>query len=902
MSLLGRIAARLRSVFDHAHLSAEMDEEMREHIDRATERFLARGMSPGDARAAARREFGNLPMIEEAAREARGARWIDALAGDLRFAFRYFGRHKATTAVIVAVLAIGTGANTLIFSLIQGEFLRPAPAVPADDSHARIWGRERARPTAPWQSRGFTLAELQALNERRDVFNSVAGWRADDVVLQAGDSIGARGVAAQFVTPNYFSTLGVPVVAGMGFVNTGLTIGASPDLTAVMSHEMAIQLYGNVAAAIGQEVLVNETPLRIVGVTPPRFQGALKNMSSPALWMPMSARAEVARVSPRWLEDPALSLFAKMAPGASREQASTRVQQLVTGTLPDSAQRVGMARLSEVRAMNALPPGSASSEMILTITVFLAIGALILVVGWMNVSSLMVASAVGRRHEIAVRLSLGASRLRVMRQLVTESTVLALTSATIGATIASWLLMYFMKTEIDGIDLTPDFGTLAFTVALAVATGILFGLSPALHATRGAVASAIRDSGTGSSTRSRLQRGFVVAQIALSQPLLVLLGTVIVVGMSEYKPLSPEMSRNVITVGLKPLVQTGGPGQRAEAVDSLIPRIAARPEVLGAVPQPNGFDVRRVVVERTHSASDSVPTILNLEGTAPGWFSIVGAPVILGRDVELADSAAHDIPVVIGADLARGLFGDVSPIGRTIPSPGIPELDQDSAALIVVGVFDASQQLPGGSFSGQPIGALSEASPRVFTARGMEWNRHVILIRTRGAAAPHIPELYRFIRERAPSIPLTSMRTLEQVDQEEYRLSLQVAALAGAGGAVALLLASLGLYGVVSLAVRQRTRDIGIRIAIGATPKAVARSFLFSGVRTSVVALAIGLPLSIIALKVGLTQGVVIAPDVNPWLIGLVIAPLLVAVAAAATWMPARRASRVDPATTLRIE
>jgi putative ABC transport system permease protein len=140
------------------------------------------------------------------------------------------------------------------------------------------------------------------------------------------------------------------------------------------------------------------------------------------------------------------------------------------------------------------------------------------------------------------------------------------------------------------------------------------------------------------------------------------------------------------------------------------------------------------------------------------------------------------------------------------------------------------------------------------------------------------------------------------VDQEEYRLSLQVAALAGAGGAVALLLASLGLYGVVSLAVRQRTRDIGIRIAIGATPKAVARSFLFSGVRTSVVALAIGLPLSIIALKVGLTQGVVIAPDVNPWLIGLVIATLLVAVAAAATWMPARRASRVDPATTLRIE
>jgi putative ABC transport system permease protein len=169
-------------------------------------------------------------------------------------------------------------------------------------------------------------------------------------------------------------------------------------------------------------------------------------------------------------------------------------------------------------------------------------------------------------------------------------------------------------------------------------------------------------------------------------------------------------------------------------------------------------------------------------------------------------------------------------------------------------------------------------------------------------AAPYVPELERFIRAQAPALPVTSMRTLAQADEKVYRETLQVAGLAGAGGALALLLASLGLYGVVSLAVRQRTREIGIRIAVGAHPMRVARMFLVSGVRVSLVALALGLPLSIAALKVGQSQGLVIAPEVNPYLIGIVIAPVLVAVAAAATWVPARRAALVDPARTLRVE
>jgi putative ABC transport system permease protein len=220
-----------------------------------------------------------------------------------------------------------------------------------------------------------------------------------------------------------------------------------------------------------------------------------------------------------------------------------------------------------------------------------------------------------------------------------------------------------------------------------------------------------------------------------------------------------------------------------------------------------------------------------------------------------------------------------------------------------VGVYDATRRLPGISWNGYAArGSMSASLTRVFTARGGHWRQDRILVRTRSAAERYLPELQRFVREAAPLLPVTSMQTLAQADEQEYRVTLRSAAMAAGAGMLALLLASLGLYGVVSLAVRQRTREIGIRIAVGAAPVTVARMFLASGVRVSMVALAIGLPLSVAALKVGMSTGAVIAPSVNPYLIGVMLAPILMVVAAAATWMPARRAALVDPARTLRVE
>jgi predicted permease len=900
MNPMGWMMRRVRAVFGRRALEQDMQDEMRTHLEQATERYMARGMSASDARLAARREFGNLTVLQEESRDVRGARWVDALGGDMRFALRYFVRHKTTTAIIVAVLALSTGANTLIFSMLQAYFIRPAPGVPPDRAHVRIWGQERATQAGRWEPRGFSLGEMNALAERRDVFRDVASWTEDEVILDGGDSTGARGVGTQFVTPNLFSMLGLQLAAGRSF----RADDGTPDMSTVLAYATAEQLFGDALSAVGRRIVVNQLPVQVIGVAPPRFQGALRNMGEPALWLPVSARATIDRISPRWAADgPALSLIARIAPGVSHERATAFARQIVTSALPDSATRVGMSRTADVIGLQAPPPGPGTEELIMVASLMMGIGILILLVAWMNVSSLIVAAAVGRRHEIAVRLSLGATRFRLLRQLVTESAMLAMAGAAIGLTLAWWILAYIAKVEVHEVDLTPDKWTFLFVLVMALTTGVLFGLSPALHATRAALADALRASGTGTSNRSRLQRGFVIAQIALSQPLLVLLGTMLTLVISEYRPLAPEMSRQVITATFRPLTHDGPAAQRPDAVDSLVPRIAERPEVLSAVQEATAFELRGVTVTdrlTKNSATDTVPTIVHLEGAAPGWFGVVGVPILLGRDVSLTDTAATDYPVVIGSDLARRLWGSTNPVGRKLPSPGLRDLHQDSLMMTVVGVYDATQRLPGMTWNGGV--ARGDAPIRVYTARGKHWEHERILVRTRGPAAPFVTELRKFLRAKAPALPVKSVMTLAQVNEHEYESAIHDAGLVGAGGVLALLLASLGLFGVVSLAVRQRTREIGIRLAIGANPGMVARMFVTSGVRAGLIALALGLPLSVAGLKIGMAKGIILAPEVNPYVIGAGIAVVLLAVAAAASFIPARQAAAIDPATTLRVE
>jgi predicted permease len=834
----------------------------------------------------------------------RPAALLQSLASDVRFALRYFSRHKATTAIIVAVLALATGANTLIFSLIQGQFLRPAPMVPDDPAHALVWMQERPTPTASWDLIDLTGTQLGQLAERRETFASVAAWVEEYVIIAGGDSAGAQNAPVTFVTPNYFTTIGVPITHGRNLLPE---TGGTADLSAVMAEIPAAQLFGSPEQALGRRLLVNRIPVEIVGIAPRGFRGATRDDVFPVLFIPLSARSDLLGTHPRWMDDDrALRIVARLAPAATFEQATAIAQQVAIATLPDSADRVGMTRMADVRHLGAAPPWDAGLELIATFTLIGALGVLILLVGWMNVSSLMVAAAVARRQEIAVRLALGASRVRIIRQLVTESTILSLVGATAGTIPAFWMMSVIEAEDVNGVILAPDLGTFAFVIALAVATGILFGLSPALHAIgrKHDVAGAIRDSGQGATRKSGLQRALVVAQIALSQPLLVMLMVMLRMVTADYQPMAPATSSEVIDAKFSPNLDEKQAALGPQLVEDLIPRIASRPEVLGVVPAASaGFDVRGVLVKDRDArvaAGDSVPTVLHLEGAAPGWLGLLDVPIVLGRDVMLADTASTDHPVVIGVDLARALYGDANPVGRILYSPSLDGTDQDSIAMSVVGVYDSRVKVPGMASAGSTPG--TSVTYRVYTAHGKAWQKNRLLIRTRGPAAGYLPDLQRFAIAEAPQLPIGSMMTLQQVDEQEFRVTVRVALLAGFGGLIALTLASLGLYGVVALSVWQRTREIGIRIAVGAEPMRVARMFLRSGVKSAVLGLAIGLPVTLAVLQVLISQGEMRMPETLPMFVGVVIAGLLLTVAAIATWIPARRAARVDPGLTLRAE
>lgn len=875
---------RARALLGRRALEREMKEEMRAHLDQAEERLVARGMSRKDAHEAALREFGNVGVIEENARDARGMRTVESVLADIRFALRYFARKPLTTITIVVVLALGIGVNTALFSLLQAFTMRPAPGVPKVEAHVRIWALQQPSRGARWELSEFSYQEVEALAARREAFTDVAAWTFDEVIIQSREQSIVRGVVAQFVTPNYWRTLGVPILAGSGYA----VPDGRADMAVVLSYALAQEIFGGPTKAVGARIVVNNVDVRIVGVAPPRFEGAIADNGRPQMWFPVSARTELARSSTQWLTETRFSVFARLAPGVTHAQASTAARDASAREVADSAARAGFVRNAQVTPLRAAPPISSLDGDLIGFVATGVIGLLILLVACTNVSSLLVASAVGRRHEIAVRLSLGASRARLLRQLLTESALLAIAGGATGLLVCWGITTVVSKRQ--NVDIVPDMVTVGFTMAFALGTGMLFGLSPALHATRTGVATALKDSGASATGQSRLQRIFVVSQIVFSQPLLVMIAVLLATVVHDTVKIPLSVMERTITARFGSANEWSALNQQLGTVDELAVEIGGEAAVEAVVAEPRAFAVTSLY---TAPVADTArkPFQVLMEGAAPGYFEMLEVPLMLGRDVSLADTNASNYPAVIGSDLARKIWGEESPIGKTLfATIGWEEGAFDSTSVTVVGVYDAA------------VATTRGRGQRVYTAKGQQWRRDALLVRTRGPAQAYVPQLRKFIRASAPALPVTRLATLLDVDRQDRRLRLQLIAASVAAGALALLLASIGLFAVISLAVGQRKREIGIRIALGARPLRVAGMFFVSGLRMGALGLLIGLPISIVALRMGLTKGVILAPISNVPLVGLAIGLVVLAVAAAATWFPARKAATVDPALALKAE
>jgi predicted permease len=901
--MLNRIRLWVRSVVMRRRLEREMQEEMAGHLEKSTARLMARGLPAEEARREAVREFGNVTYLQEEARFARGTRWLDELVGDVRFAVRHSARRLGATVTMFLVLAVGMSISALLFSYVHSYAVQPPPGIAADDGLVRIRGSQSAG-AGERGARGFSDEELAEYRRLGAQFSGVAGWADAMVSLDAGGDSERSGLDARvtFATDNYFSVLGVKPVLG-----PGLPTGDAGDAAvAVIGYTAWEELFDKRADAIGSTLTVNGVSVTVVGVAPERFIG-MGPISRLTLWMPVSARRMVTPA-----DAGGFRAAARLRPGVGEAEAAAAVRVVarrmagadeLAASDRESAERIrALDRSSEV-----VPLLSASGDpmferdvRLMSVMVGL-LGLIVLVVTCTNVSALLTGLATARRQEIAIRLSLGAARTRLIRQLLTESALLAAASAAAAMGIV-WGVSRMVIRLIPHfpLELGINWTVTLFTFGVALTVGVLFGLSPALHATRIAVAGALRDSSTSiAAARARLQKGLVVAQIAFTQPLIVLLAAALVLILGNYEVQTPTaLADRLVRVRLRAAAPEGaspGAAERRRELRATMDRVvtglrgtsgvdAAVLDWGGDAPRLGGYFVHPA--DRLPGAPQNAVQ-LSGESVAEGYFAAMDIPLLRGRQFGPADvRSGAEVPVIVDADFSRRLWAGADPVGRRLRASG--DRAGGARTLVVVGVID------------DPRPEVRKAGEgfRVFLPPDTALVATSVLLRTAASAEPLLPAIRGVVRKEAPGVSAW-VRTLASVEAEARKSFRMFALAVSAAGVMALLLSAIGLYGVVAFSVSQRTGEIAVRIAVGARTRQIVQRFVADGLRLSAIGLLIGLPVSLIGLRAMLAADdsfrYVPTPSVAA------IAALGVAiVATAAAWIPARRAAAVDPAVALR--
>lgn len=828
-------------------------------------------------------------------------RWIDSLLGDLRFARRHAWRHPLTSLTIVLVLAIGIGVHSAVYTGVQAATTRSAPGIASSDRLVHLRGKEQLEAGGRWYPRAFSYAEYLDIAKRRDVFAAVAGWTEQGVILDLTNDDDAGIANAQFVTGNYFTTLGVAPVLGASLPAFDQPERGEPVFEAVIGYGLWEAAFGASPAAIGQTVRFNRVSVKIVGVAPKGFNGAVPSSATRTVWLPLSARAALVNSNMQSLTSRDTALIqsvARLQPTATLQQADAAVRTIAVASIAQMTPVAKSAATSALQTSDAVALRGdtrlpVSDDVVTAIAVFGSIALLILLITCTNVSALVVGSATARKQEIAIRLSLGASRARLVRQLMTESVTLAIAGGALGL-LFYWSITTFVASRVPEMDLSPDLGTAVFTLVFATGTGLLFGLSPALHATRRGYSEALKESGSGTTSRSKLQRAFVVAQIVFTQPLLaglaMLIALVATDNSTRYNDNSAE--RIVVarfSIGEKVVLRSGDEmGDRLTELKRNVEQSMLSYGAVAVVPEPFGLAIANYTVraeDRGTQPAASRSTSVHVESTSAGYFGLLGIPMVQGRDLAEDDVNARDLPVVIDSDLARELWGNTNVIGKKFEQRYKNDKLSERDA-VVVGVYDARYPTTRG------------AGTRVYAATNIPFT-FSYLIRTNTPAKLQLPGLRSHLRADIPAASF-SLQTLADVNQQAKDETLRISAGAASASALVLLLASIGLYGVVALALGQRRREIGVRLALGARPQQVVAMLFKGGVNLSLLGLALGLPISLIVTRFLAQQAEL--PNINLSLVGAAIAAVVLGVAAFATWLPARKAAYVDPVTTMRAD
>jgi predicted permease len=917
---LSTLPLRLRSVVHRARAEQELDEEIRDHIDRRVAADVASGMPREQARQTALRAFGGIEQAKEACREVQRVNIIEHTLQDLRFAARHFARAPVATATMIGISALGIGFSSALFLFVQSFVSGPVPGIPRQESLVRIRGIDRARPGAAI-GREFSYPEYREYAAQRTLFSDVAAWTSSDVVFDvATREPNPQSGAATYVTGNYFQVLGLRQTLGAGLPIDANDADPAPPLVAVISHLLWERHFERSRDVIGRTMKVNGVTVTIVGVAPRRFVGARTGGSQMRIWLPLSTRPQLQRTAAALTsyDDARFGLAARLQPGVHPDQTGPTVTAIAARAEQQATITRATAAATDVvplLAGNYFPPSGAEEPPSAGPVLSLIFPVLVLLITCTNVSALLAGLGVARRREIAVRLALGAGRRRVVRQLVTETVLLAIAAGALGL-FAIWLLLRLFDTSIPDLTIEIDWRSIAFTFGLALVAGLAFGLSPALHATRLALQEALKDSaGVVVSRRLRLQSWLVVAQIAFTQPALLSMGALLLEMRSDLRQLRAQpYADRLLELRFNVNPRYGAlDEERERTLVRLQERLAAVPGVAGVVRQEHrvSLDVDVHPADIVAGLELASPQQVDAIAAPAGYFPLLGISFVRGRDFDAAErgrergqrfgidargAGVNDGAIVIGSGLARRLWGGADAVGRRLvsvgPTPG------GIGTFTVVGVVDdatTGEQDREGRLP--PLPGIRDVV-RIYKPR-VHMTGH-LLIRTHGPAEHLLPSIRAAAVNEAPTLPIVAARTLAAAEASERRSVVTAISAAGGAGALALLLSSIGLYAVVAFAVGQRVREIGIRTALGAGSRAVVRLFVRRGLRLCLLGLVLGL-----ALGIGGVRVLAAVEGREPTgILGLavLVAVFVIGVALFASWIPARRAARIDPLEALRVE
>ncbi len=897
--------SRLRGMVRRASVERELDRELQFHVDQQIAEHIASGMSPEEAARAARRDFGSGALAADQVRDARGLPLLDSLARDTRYAARRLARDRRFTIGAALVLALGIGANTAVFSVVNAALFRP---LTFRNSHELV---NIYQHTSEGQAGASSYPAYLDMAASEDLFQETTAFTMPlPLPIKVGDVI--RSGLVEFATSSYLRLVGREPALGRWVIAQEDREGGDP--VAVIGYEAWRTRFGGSPAVIGTTIQVDTVPVTVIGVAPEGHNGSLTSSLVTDFWMSLSVLPLIDAAGPNPLGrapiEPPFLVKARLREGVSLPQVRAAMDALAVRLereYPGEAPGPGVTVLAsdEVRVhpqvdMLLMP---AASLLLLLVGLLLAIAC-------SNLATLLLGRGSSRAREVSLRLALGATRGQLVRLLLTESVVLALAGGVGGYLLAEWAIRMLRAVDLPLVmDVRLDYRVLGFTLLLSIATGVLFGLAPALKATRVDLVPELRNEGSASPSGRRwltMKNGLIIAQVAASCLLLVAAGLVLrALRAAQQSSLEPGFDIDRLAFIEINAGYAGYERDRASTLyEELRSRIDALPGVEAATramgPPIGGFYASRAIAVDGYVPARDEELRARWGWAGPGYFETIGIPMMYGRTFSEFDTPETMPVAVINEMMARRYFGTPDAVGRRFRIGEAPQLSDAASGieLEVVGVVPTVR-----------TAVLDTVEPMFY--RSFDQSpaaTSTIVVRTAGAPDALLQSMQRTVRELDARLPVIGVATMAQYVSDSLGIPRAAAGLLAGLGALGLALASVGLYAVVAFAVSRRALEIGIRMALGAQRRQVIWTMSRDVATLLGLGLAVGLGLSwgairaLGALSAELSEAPnldVSGPDADA-LTFVVVALLMTGIGLAATFFPARRAARTDSLSALR--